>query len=146
MLILDESSHTWHEYMSIEGSSEPVRLHVSVTHMVSAIRSSFFSALHFLRRWWWFLPLVSTLLLSCFAKQVLLYSGRLLCNLLFSSKARAARSGPSSSEKNETTKRILIGDVAIIICRFYYAPVSFAVSSRRREAGSTATFFLRGTN
>lgn len=99
--------------MSIEGSSEPVRLHVTVTHMVSAIRSSFFSALHFLRRW--FLPLVSILLLSCFAKQVLLYSGRLLCNLLFSSKARAARSGPSSSEKNETAKRILIGDVVAII-------------------------------
>lgn len=32
------------------------------------------------------LPVVSSPRLSCFAKQVLLYSGRLLCNLLFSSK------------------------------------------------------------
>lgn len=86
--------------MSIGSSSEPVRLHAPMW-TVSVIRSLFFSALHFLR------PVVSSLRLYppvCrFAKQVLLYSGRLPCNLLFSSKGegRVRSGGPSSSEKNE---------------------------------------------
>lgn len=64
-----------------------------------------------------FSPPVVSPTLSSPPKQVLLYSGRLLCNLLFHRKARVARSGPSSSEKNETAKRVLISDVVAIIIR-----------------------------
>jgi len=76
-------------WIHVGSSSEPVIFHVLVTHVTSEIRSSFFSALHFS------LPVVSSPrlypLARRFAKQVLLYSGCLLCNLLFSSKGEGCQ-------------------------------------------------------
>lgn len=88
--------------------------------------------LHFLCRW--FLPLVSTLLPA--ASWNRFFSIRAACYVTycFHRKVRAVRSGPSSSEKNEAAKRVLIDDVVTIIIR---TPVSLCAHFFRSFIATT---------